>query len=141
MKYICLIITTFLFGCANISEQQKNLEPVVKKNLSPLQHLGSKVFGKPANIIPVEKIFELTDVQKRNFLVLFNSIEYADEKPNLRIFSYMERYLSDFNFYSDTLIAKESLSQGQGNCMSLAILAKSFANLAGLNDIAYQLWI
>ncbi len=50
----------------------------------------------------------------------------------------MENRLHTFNYYSDTNTANESLTQNQGNCLSLAIVTTALAMLANV-DIGYQL--
>lgn len=91
---------------------------------------------KPRPEIPViEKVISLTDQQKNDFLKSYGN---DDALPSLRVFNYMSNHLTKFNYYSDTLTASEALAESSGNCLSLAILTKSLADLAGIG-IRYEM--
>ena len=78
-------------------------------------------------------VFSLTDDQKNHFFNYYNS-EHNQSRTELdRLYKYLENHLENFNYHSDTLIAKEVLGDNTGNCLSLAILTKSLADLVNIN--------
>ncbi len=91
---------------------------------------------KPRPDIPaIDKVITLADQQKKDFLDSYHSDESL---PSHRVFNYMRDHLKNFNYYSDTLTASEALADSSGNCLSLAILTKSLADLAGIG-IRYEM--
>lgn len=152
MKIITMrgwLISSVLFICAcsggqrtnQASSQINNVENTIKvvKIIPPLPKLlGPSYFGERQIVVPVEDVYLLTDEQKQHFLKEFNSERQQSVDPHRRIYRYLESHLNDFNYYSNTVIASESLARKKGNCLSLAILTKSLADIAEV-DLAYQL--
>ena len=104
----------------------------------PNPWLDEVAFGEEPKIITPAELTSLTDEQKQEFLDYYHAEKYQATKPSRRIGNFLERYLDNFNYYSDTFIAKDSLIKFQGNCLSLAILTKAYADLVEVN-INYQL--
>ena len=126
-----------LCSCANISNQKI---VILQSKEPPLQisSLPNNMFGEPSEVIESGQVYELTQEQKSHFLDKFHSLEYQSVAEHKRIFKYLESYLQSFKYFEETLIAKETLLQNRGNCLSLAILTKSLADLVNI-EAAYQL--
>lgn len=147
VKIWVIISVLFISAC---SGGQRTKQPQNDKNESgdevetvkiipPLPELlGPSFFGEQKDIIPIEQVYQLTDEQKQHFLKDFNSEKHQSVDPHRRIYRYLDSHLKDFNYHSNTVIASESLGQNKGNCLSLAILTKSLADIA-MVDLAYQL--
>lgn len=127
--FIILVIFT-LASCKTVTTN-RSFQLAVKP-----QFLDESILGKPLNIETVEQVFSLSKKQKKHFLKHFN--KNKNLRPNDRVFEYLQEHLKKFNYYSDTLIASESLAQNSGNCLSLAILTNSLANIANI-DIRYEM--
>jgi len=142
LSFLALLI--IINGCA-IQTTQKNAakkggvsaESKPSIPLPPLAPLSVQ-FSNPPSIVSVKEVYALTEEQKEHFLKQFNSQSYMSVEPHNRIYKYLETNLSNFNYYADTFTASESLAQNKGNCLSLAILTKSLADLANV-DASYQL--
>lgn len=134
MRLPIVIIILLLTACT--SNPVSEIAMVNKVPLPP-PVLDSQ-FGKPIKVLSLSEIFSLTQQQQDDFFSYFNKRKNNLLNPNKRIYKYLEGHLKNFNFHSDTLTAKEVLSQDLGNCLSLAILTKSLSNLADVR-IAYQL--
>lgn len=132
MRLLPILITVVLSGCASAPSQ-----PLAVEDPQP-PLLADAYFGQPTGVVPLQQVFALTPQQKIDFQKKFRSQGYGNLAPNRRVYRYLEEYLTDFNFFSGTSIASESLSGKQGNCLSLAILTKSLANLAGVK-VGYEL--
>jgi tetratricopeptide (TPR) repeat protein len=100
--------------------------------------LDENVLNSFNTVQSLAQVFTLDDAQQDTFLQQFNSPKNKDIAPNLRIYNYLQNKLTNFNNYADTLVARDSLSQGSGNCLSLAILTKSLATLANI-PIQYEI--
>lgn len=79
-----------------------------------------------------QQIFDLSDEAKTHFFAYLNHSANARYPMHKRVFNYLNRHLSNFNYYSDTYTAQQTLENNSGNCMSLAILTTAYADLAGL---------
>ncbi|MBL4660073.1 MAG: hypothetical protein JKY19_06935 [Alcanivoracaceae bacterium] len=98
--------------------------------------LDESILGDQPQIKSVEQVFSLNPIQRKDFLK-----SYQDNKnlhPSRRILGYLQDHLKSFNYYSDTLIASDTLAQNSGNCLSLAILTKSLVDIAGIG-IRYEM--
>jgi tetratricopeptide (TPR) repeat protein len=127
--FIILIILS-LASCKTVTNHKK-IQLVTKP-----QFLDETILGEPIPIISVEEVFSLNSIQKKNFLESYQNNNSLH--PSRRVFEYLQEHLKNFNYYSDTLTATESLAQNSGNCLSLAILTKSLVDIAGLG-IRYEL--
>ncbi len=143
IQFLTLFILLSITACSSVSNNKNAKKPSTPasqvKPIPPLPTLlSSSYFGEQKSIIPIEQVFSLTQQQKQDFLKAFNSEQYSSKEPHKRIYQYLENHLTDFNYYSETLNAAESLTQNRGNCLSLAILTKTLADLTDV-EIAYQL--
>lgn len=80
----------------------------------------------------VEAIFELPQSEKNNFLSYINDQRQLALTDDVILADYIERSYSHFSYHGDTLTAKQTLKFQHGNCISLAILTQSYANLINL---------
>jgi len=139
MKIIAFIVTSILISaCSSFQTEQTNnqLTNIHKNPSVPL--LDGSYFGGTIDVIPVAQVYSLNDQQKSHYLEYFNSEALEKVAAHKRIFNFLEQRLNDFNFYSNTSQASQSLALNRGNCLSLAILTKALAELSQV-DIAYQL--
>ena len=58
--------------------------------------------------------------------------------PHERVYSYLESRLTDFDYRAGTYTAAEALRRREGNCLTLAIVTRALAGLAGV-DVGYLL--
>ena len=140
IKFLLVTVLLLISACTSLpNTTTSSTEAESDNTIPPLPELlSSSFFGEPKSIIPIQQVYSLTAEQKQDFLKVFNSQLEKSEEPHRRISQYLGKHLTDFNYYSDTLNAAESLEQNRGNCLSLAILTKALADLANV-DIAYQL--
>ena len=125
----------FLLGCSSMP-RQTGLEP---ESAAPALTILEDTFFTPATQPrPLSQVFKLTQTQKREFLDAYYHADFTSKKPKARVYAYLKNQLENFNFYSDTLSANESLSNNQGNCLSLAILTKTLADLVSV-EVTYEL--
>ncbi len=131
-KLILCFLSISLFGCA-----QKPKEII--SALSEPQKIKETDWA----ILPYERMFTahaltLSDKQKQKFLDFYNASYNASVKPHKRIFNYLDQFINNFDYNNMTLPSTQALAKRTGNCMSLAMLTTSFANLVGL-EISYQI--
>jgi len=140
MRMITLVFISWccLFSCTGIPNKKVKNDQHIDKHLALDSLLNDDLFGEPIELISVEEIYQLLPEQKKEFLNVFNNRNNQDTSPHKRIYSFLEKRLDLFNYYSDTNTASESLAENKGNCLSLAILTKALAKLGNV-DIAYQL--
>jgi len=136
MRILVFSMMLLIIGCTSNPKYA-----ITTANKPPPQFLVSEslsLFGKPAEIMPIEEVYRLTKVQENDFLEMLNAPENSKLAANQRVFRYLKEHLKDFRFYADTLTASESLMLKYGNCLSLAILTKAIANVANV-EVGYQL--
>jgi len=126
MRYLILLSMLVLSACAivpapNITE--KPPAPPIIKNLYIVP-------SQPT--VALSDIYTIDDIQKKQFLSLYNSSSYLNLLPNKRISRYLQENLGEFSFFADTLTANESLTRKQGNCLSMAIVTKALAELVNV---------
>ncbi len=135
MRYIFIALSVLISGCASVGV----ITPVtIIKEYKPNRPIADELFSSPAKVETQHQIYSLSVQQKEDFLSKYESVGYQKYRPNERIYKYLRKRLENFNFYSDTSVAKETLAANQGNCLSLAILTKTLADIAKV-DIGYQL--
>ena len=101
-------------------------------------YLNASLFEQRLDIISQADVFALNEAQKTDFLNYFNAPANVQRDPYMRVFDYLESLTLDFNYKSKTHIASKTISLGEGNCQSLAILTTALARLAGVK-VSYQL--
>lgn len=132
MRIVIIIIIVNLISCTHVNERK------IHSSLKMPTLLDENALSSFNTVQSLAQIFTLDDEQQFTFLQQFNSTKNKDIAPNLRIYKFLQNKLTNFNNYADTLIARDSLSQGSGNCLSLAILTKSLATLANI-PIHYEI--
>ncbi|MBQ4834059.1 hypothetical protein J8L70_12470 [Pseudoalteromonas sp. MMG010] len=130
MKKLFIILclsSVFLSGCNSTStaktEQSEtflSLHQLINHSLFQQQKTPSE-----------EAIFTLSKAQKKRFLN-YAKQHFDTVRADRIIYNYLEEQLSDFKYYGETLSATESVSLEKGNCISLAIVTQSYAELLGL---------
>jgi Tfp pilus assembly protein PilF len=133
-----VVLVFFLSACVS---QPQGLSPskfTHNDPIPPLPQLDQSAFGEAKQPIEIKEIFALSRSQRGHFYRVINSPQFAKMSKNQKVYRYLERHLKRFNFYSDTLTARQSLDSNYGNCLSLAILTKALADLAGVR-VSYEL--
>jgi len=125
-------------ACTTVPKVAKTPTPVVEEKIPYPPVLDGSFFGDEIEIIENSEVYDLTEEQKNDFLEHFHDRKNRTINPHKRVYEFLESRLDSFDYYSDTSNASESLKQNKGNCLSLAILTKSLADLADI-DIDYQL--
>ncbi len=134
MRLSVLLLLQLLSSCASFNVQQSDLVQQQTRPPPPFENL----FINPVVIDPVERIFQLTDFQKKQFFNSYNSVSNKNLPATRRIVKFLQEHLKTFNYHSDTLIASQTFAENRGNCLSLAILTKSLAAI-GAVGVGYQL--
>lgn len=135
MRWSIVVVIFGLFACAS---KNNGLTPLQLSQLPPPPYSQSLFSETQPDVESISDIFKLSDDQKSNFYNYFNAAKHRKFYPNKRIANYLNNKLSGFNFYSDTLTASQSLSNRLGNCLSLAIVTHSLAQLVGVK-VEYEL--
>lgn len=127
MKFLVLITATifFLSACKSTSITTE-VKPVKLEDL--IDHSGFVLVDTPSE----SSIFELPVAEKTRLLAFAEKQQQMQIRPDLIIYNYLEDELSRFKYHGDTLNAAQTIEQGQGNCISLAILTQSYASVLGL---------
>lgn len=135
MRYWIVVLLLNLFACAS---KNNGLTPLQLSQLPAPPYSQSLFSQSQSEVESIDSIFKLNDEQKSDFLSYFNAAKNRKYYPNKRIANYLDNKLTGFNFYSDTLTASQSLSNRLGNCLSLAIVTHSLAQLVGVK-VEYEL--
>ncbi|TQV89668.1 tetratricopeptide repeat protein [Aliikangiella coralliicola] len=141
LSRIFFVTSLLISGCilsACTSTQPAKTPVIIAKLPQPKPWMNSEHFGERPKIISPAEVSRLSIEQQSEFLAYFRSHEEQDTRANKVIGDYLKQHLSDFNYYSDTLTAQNSLIEQQGNCLSLAILTKALADLVNV-EVKYQL--
>lgn len=126
---VCFL-AVFVSGCS-----QFQLGESVGYQLPPADH---QTFGPPPSLPSTKQLTQLTQQQEQEFLAYFNDYRRADVHADLRIFNYIEHFVSQFTYHADTYSATQALAQRSGNCLSLALLTTALADIADV-EIRYDL--
>jgi len=90
-----------------------------------------------ANTPTVDDIFQLSASQQAEFLAYFNAPERQEVGAHRRVYQFLEQHLSGFDYQGRNYTATEAYALKSGNCISLAVLTKALADLAGV-EIEFQ---
>jgi tetratricopeptide (TPR) repeat protein len=85
-----------------------------------------------APVPSLEDIFTLTPEQQTEFLHYFNAPERQDMPRHRRLYKFLAQHLEGFNYLGENFTAREAYARKSGNCISLAVLTKALADLAGI---------
>lgn len=109
----------------------KSTEPVSPPSVSLNSLLNYSRFE--LQLTPsAEAIFELPQDERNKFLSYVNEQRQLNLTDDVILSNYIERSYSSFSYHGDTLTAEQTLKFQHGNCISLAILTQSYANLIDL---------
>ena len=132
MRLIVLLIATLLNACAAH-------HPDVRVTIIPAPPINKKLYTHHSlKSFQLAEIYKLSDIQEQRFLARYNSSDYKNLLPNKRISRYIKKELSDFTFNWKTLTSNESMASKTGNCLSMAMVTKSLADLVNV-EIEYEL--
>lgn len=135
MHRILLCLTLSLTGCAQqlaVTPQHAAIaKPAAVHLVAP--QIPVQTFAAAAPVPQMQDLLALTAEQKRDFLNYFHHPRYADQSSAYRLYSYMQNVLAVFQFSGSTTAASEVMRSGSANCVSLALLTKALADVAGIN--------
>jgi Flp pilus assembly protein TadD len=134
--FLSVMMIFFIYACS--SSPKTKLSVIIEKEIPSIPILDGSYFGDKIDIISLENVYSLSEKQKVEFLEFYNSKSLITLAPHKRVFKFLKERLTSFDYYTTTSNASESLGQNRGNCLSLAILTKSLADITGI-EIAYQL--
>ncbi|MCQ8891249.1 tetratricopeptide repeat protein [Pseudoalteromonas carrageenovora] len=126
MKSLILVLSFsfFLTACKN-----------TPTNTSPNKTLLTSVINhslfKRVNTLNEQSIFELPQAEKEKFMAYANE-KLVDTRADRVIFNYLQNQLTNFKYHGDTLTSEQTIELSQGNCISLAVLTQSYAQLLNL---------
>jgi tetratricopeptide (TPR) repeat protein len=98
---------------------------------TPRPELNRTLFGQPAHVPDADEIFALSG-QQIEALEAFLSRQNDDSDLHWQLARFIDRHLSNFDYWGQTLNASQALQDQQGNCMSLAIVTTAFTRHLGL---------
>lgn len=139
MHRIAFCLTLSLAGCAQhfaVTPQHTSVAQPAAARLSAPQ-VPAQTFMTVAPVPQMQDLLVLTPEQKQDFLSYFHHPRYANETPEYRLFSYMQNVLALFQFSGSTSPAHEVMRSGSANCVSLALLTKALADVAGI-DVRFR---
>lgn len=142
MRLMALFLSMSLAGCAQqVTQTTANqANPVMKPAqlakaplLAKVPQVPPQIFAPVQAVPDIAELSQLTVAQQQDFLSYFHDPLYAGQKPEYRLYSYMQNVLAAFQFSSSTTSASEVMRSGSANCVSLALLTKALADLAGID--------
>lgn len=141
MYRIALCLTLTLTGCAQqlaVTPQHTSAaQPATVQLAAPPVPAQIFAAATPVAVPQMQDLLALTPEQKQDFLSYFHHPRYADQTPEYRLFSYMQNVLAVFQFSGSTTSAIEVMRSGSANCVSLALLTKALADVAGI-DVRFR---
>ena len=123
------IFISFIPGCTNVKPAQTD---------DSILFADHNLFGNKPKIVDQDEIFQLSEDQQRKFLDYFNDPVNQNISPHWRVFNYLKKIVSEFNYQGDTYTAEQAIRLSGGNCLSLAIVTTALARLVNV-DTGYQL--
>ena len=130
--YIVRIALSFLVvAVAACSHKPAEIE--LKQSLPYSAPMQNVLYEVPA----ISDIFTLTPQQSAEFLTYFNDPLYQEVEAHERVYQFLSRLVSGFDYQGQNYTASEAFAKKQGNCISLAVLTKALADLAGV-DMSFQ---
>jgi tetratricopeptide (TPR) repeat protein len=126
MKFLILVLSVS-FGLTACKNTPINTPPEKTLLTSVINHSLFERVDTPSE----QSIFELPHAEKEKFLTYANE-KLVDTRADRVIFNYLQNQLANFKYHGDTLTSKQTLALSQGNCISLAVLTQSYAQLLNL---------
>lgn len=131
---LATISIVVLFGCASQSPTNALTQTRLQAHMPSL---NNDLFLQPQqSVVSAHQLFALTSSQQQDFLLDFNG-RLSDLPEHERISVYLHDITFGFNYKEKTYTASEAFALSAGNCMALAILTKSLADVAGV-EIKFQ---
>ncbi|MGS2720367.1 tetratricopeptide repeat protein [Paraglaciecola aestuariivivens] len=136
------ILQTVLFSCVltNCANQQniaQQLQQPIEQQPLPELDWQSKDF-QLLDVLKKDDIFELNESAQQAFYAYFNAPENQHIEDHVRLYNYIDQLLDGFSYKGDTYSADVASTMLSGNCLSLAILTKGYADLANLKVKFYK---
>ena len=132
VTFRCLVLSFVLSAC-----QSTQPETAANNELGQPTLSYDKDQFEITKVLSVEDIFALSEKQKMELLDYYYAADKAAVAGNRRLYNYLEVMLSDFDFRGNTYTASQTVQNASGNCLSLAILTTSLADLVGIEK-SYQ---
>lgn len=126
MKSLILVLS-FSFLLTACKNTPTNTPP----NKTLLTSVINHSLFKRVNTLNEQSIFELPQAEKEKFMAYANE-KLVDTRADRVIFNYLQNQLTNFKYHGDTLTSKQTIELSQGNCISLAVLTQSYAQLLNL---------
>jgi len=126
MKSLILVIS-FSFLLTACKNTPTNTSP----NKTLLTSVINHSLFKRVNTLNEQSIFELPQAEKEKFMAYANE-KLVDTRADRVIFNYLQNQLTNFKYHGDTLTSEQTIELSQGNCISLAVLTQSYAQLLNL---------
>jgi Flp pilus assembly protein TadD len=122
-----MVIGCLAAGCASL-ERTTASSAAIERLPVPL---NEGLFG-PSPAIPDEtEVYALSDEQIES-LQDFLADREDDGDLHWQLARFIDRHLSDFDYWGRTLTASQALADQKGNCMSLAVISSAFTRHLGL---------
>jgi len=130
LRLLIIVVLLTLIGCASTPKTAKTQ---IKKTLLPLPPIHASLLNNNFNAVEsYQDVFTLTLEQQNDFFDFYHSSVNQSLTDLERIYAYLEKRMGNYNFYSETMVAKDVIDKNSGNCLSLAIVTKSLADLLGI---------
>jgi tetratricopeptide (TPR) repeat protein len=126
-QFANLFLILLMTGCAVHNKK------LVSANTLPLPQVKWQSDAYNLIAVPqVHDIFYLNDDRKHHFLSYYYDIENQTVDGHKRLAQYLDDFMGGFSYKGDTYNADLASTEQAGNCLSLAILTKTYASLVGL---------
>lgn len=134
--YKSLYLLGLGFGCLYLSACSSTTPAQVNTNIAVLPY-SALLESANATTPTVDDIFQLSASQQAEFLAYFNAPAHQDVAAHRRVYQFLAQHLSGFDYQGKNYTATEAYALKSGNCISLAVLTKALADLAGV-EIEFQ---
>ena len=124
MKYLVFTLSLLLTACSSAPPEA----PIKKVQLT---HIINHSLFEQVKTPSEHSIFELSEPEKSAFLTYAHS-RLNNVRADEIIFNYLQNQLTNFKYDGATLTAQQAIERSEGNCISLAILTQSYAQLLNL---------
>lgn len=128
MLVITLLCSLVISGCSTTPATNRG-GPQIPYSAA-LQHAN-------AAVPTLQDIFSLSKAQQAEFLAYFNAPEQQNIAGHERIYQFLEKKLSGFDYQGQNYTASQAFEYNRGNCISLAVLTKALADVAGV-EVKFQ---
>lgn len=130
---LTVLSLSVLAGCSSQASMNSLIE---RHQNAQMPSLNSALFAPQQSVVSAQQLFALTTSQQHDFLLDYNG-RLSDLPEHERISAYLHDLTFGFNYKEQTYTASEAFALSAGNCMALAILTKSLADLVAV-EIKFQ---